>query len=74
MALKHKPSNTVVAKPTCYPRHVSLDCEKDMATEPDLTNSKDNNPVNLVTAYEKTKVLGDADHEVSALYYFSFFI
>ena len=73
MALKCKPSNTAVAKPSCRPHHVSPDREEDKATEPDLTDSEDDNPVDPVTAYEETKVLGDADCEVSAPYY-SFFI
>ena len=75
MALKRKPSNTAVAKPSCRPHHVSPDCEEDKATEPDLTDSEDDdNPVDPVTAYEETKALGDADREVSAPYYSSFFI
>jgi hypothetical protein len=74
MALKCKPSNTAAAKPPCRPRHVSPDREEDMATEPDLTDSEDDNPVDPVIAYEETKALGDADREVSAPYYFSFFI
>ena len=74
MAHKRKPSNTAVAKPPCRPCHVSPDREEDMATEPDLTDSEDDNPVDPVIAYEETKALGDADREVSAPYYFSFFI
>src|SRR6266851_9388281 len=74
MALKRKPSNTAAAKPSCHPHHVSPDREEDKATEPDLTDSEDDNPVDPVTAYEETKALGDADCEVSVPYYSSFFI
>jgi len=73
MALKRKPSNTATGKPSSHPCYASPDHKEDEATEPDLINSEDDNPVNLVTAYEETKVLGDADCEVSAPYY-SFFI
>jgi len=69
MALKHKLSYTATSKPSSHPHHASLDHEldhkEDKATEPNVINSEDNNPVNPVTTYEKTKMLGDADHEVS---------
>ena len=69
MNLKCKPSNTATGKP-CHPCHTSLVYEEDNATEPDATNTKDNDPVNPDIAYEETKALSDADHEVS-LHYFS---
>jgi len=74
IALKHKPSNIAMAKPSCHPYHDSLDHEEDKATEPELTNTDDNNPVNLDTAYKETKALSDADCEVSAHNSSHFFI
>jgi len=74
MALKHKPSNTATAKPSCHPHHDSLDHEEDKATEPELTDTDDDNPIDLDTAYKETKALGDADHEVSAHNSSHFFI
>ncbi|SRR6266851_4272199 len=68
MALKRKPSNLAPDKPSCHPRHASPDHEVDEATEPDLTNSEDNDPVDPDTAYEETKALGDADRDVSVRY------
>jgi hypothetical protein len=71
MALKHKPSNTMSAKPSCHPCYISLDHEVDEATEatePDPTDTEGNDPVDAHAAYEETKVLGDADREVSAHY------
>ena len=65
MALKRKPSNTATGKPSSRPRHASPDHEEDEATEPDLIDSEDDNPVDPVTAYEETKALADADREVS---------
>ena len=68
MALKRKPSNPAPDKPSCRPRHASPDHEVDEATEPDLTDSEDDDPVNPDAAYEETKALGDADREVSTHY------
>jgi hypothetical protein len=68
MALKCKPSNPAPDKPSCHPCHASPDHEVDEATEPDLTNSEDNDPVDPDAAYEETKALGDADRDVSVHY------
>jgi hypothetical protein len=65
MALKHKPSITAMAKPSCHPHHDSPDREEDKATEPELTDTDDDNSVNPDAAYKETKALGDADCEVS---------
>ncbi len=68
MALKRKPSNPAPNKPSCCPHHASLDHKVDKATEPDLTNSEDNNPVDPDAVYEETKALSDADCDVSVCY------
>jgi hypothetical protein len=68
MALKCKPSNPAPDKPSCCPHHASSDYEVNKATEPDLTNSEDDDSVNPDTTYEETKALGDADHDISAHY------
>jgi hypothetical protein len=69
VALKHKPSHIATSKPSSHPRHAFLDHEpdykEDKATEPDLINSEDDNPVNPITAYEETKALGDVDYKVN---------
>ena len=65
MALKRKPSITAMAKPSCHPHHNSPDCEEDKATEPELTDTDDDNSVDPDAAYKETKALGDADREVS---------
>ena len=65
MALKRKPSNQATGKSSCQPHHASLDHKEDEATEPDPTDLDDEDPVDPDTAYEETKALGDADHEVS---------
>src|SRR6266851_5470227 len=57
MALKCKPSNPAPNKPSCCPHHASPDHKVDEATEPDLTDSEDDNPVNPDTMYEETKAL-----------------
>ena len=66
MAHKRKASNTAASKPSCHPHHPSPDDEKDKATEPDPTDSVDDDLVDPDAAYKETKVLGDADREVSA--------
>jgi len=66
MNLKHKPSSSATRKP-CHPHLTSpLHKEDDaIASEPDPTDTEDNNPINPDIAYEETKALGDADHKVS---------
>jgi len=66
MALKRKPSNQATEKPSCRPHYASLDHEEDEATEPDLSDTEDDEPIDPNAAYEETKALGDADQEVSA--------
>ena len=61
MALKCKPSNPSTEKPSCHPCYTSLDHAEDKATEPDLSNTKDNEPIDPDAAYKETKALGDAD-------------
>jgi hypothetical protein len=65
IALKRKPSITAMAKPSCRSHHDSPDREEDKATEPELTDTDDDNSVNPDAAYKETKALGDADHKVS---------
>ena len=66
MNLKRKPSSSATRKP-CHPRLTSPLHEEDdaIASEPDPTNTEDNNPINPDIAYEETKALGDTDREVS---------
>jgi hypothetical protein len=66
---KRKPSDTATGKP-CRPRHTSPVREEDDATEPNPTDTEDEDPVDPDIAYEETRALGDADREVS-LHYFS---
>ena len=66
MAHKRKASNTAAGKPSCRPRHPSPDDEEDEATEPDPTDSVDDDLVDPDAAYKETKALGDADRKVSA--------
>ena len=69
MALKCKSSNTGAGKPSSRPRYVSPDHEEDEATERDPTDgeeSEDDDAVDPDAAYQETKALGDADHEVRA--------
>jgi hypothetical protein len=66
---KHKPSNTATGK-LCHPCHTSPVCEEDDVTEPNPTNTEDEDPVNPDITYKKTRALGNADCEVS-LHYFS---
>jgi hypothetical protein len=67
MALKCKSSNTGASKPSCHPCYTFPDHKEDEATEPDSTDAdgEDNDLVDADAAYKETKVLGDADHEVS---------
>lgn len=62
MALKRKPSNTSLVKPSCRLRQASPEPEE--ATEPDSTDTEDNDLVDPDVAYEETKALGDADRTV----------
>jgi hypothetical protein len=66
MALKCKPSNPATEKPSSRPRYTSPDHEEDEATEPGLSDTEDDEPIDPDAAYEETKALGDADREVSA--------
>ena len=61
---KRKPSDTATGKPRrpCYTSPVR---EEDDATEPNPTDTEDEDPVNPDIAYEETRALGDADREVS---------
>ena len=61
---KRKPSDTATGKP-CRPRYTSPVREEDDATEPNSTDTEDEDPVNPDIAYEETRALGDADREVS---------
>ena len=64
--LKRKPSSSATRKP-CRPCLTSPVHEEDdaIASEPDPTDTEDDNPINPDIAYEETKALGDADCEVS---------
>ena len=69
MALKRKSSNTGAGKPSSHPCYVSPDHEEDEAIECDTMDgeeSEDNDAVDPDAAYQETKALGDADHEVCA--------
>jgi hypothetical protein len=69
MALKHKSSNTGAGKPSSCPHYVSLDHEEDKATEHDPMEgeeSEDDDVVDPDAAYQETKALSDANHEVHA--------
>jgi hypothetical protein len=66
MALKRKPSNPATEKPSCRACYTSPGHEEDEeATEPDLSDTEDDEPIEPEAAYEETKALGDADREVS---------
>ena len=66
MNVKRKPSSSATRKP-CRPHLTSPVHEEDdaIASEPDPTDTEDNNPINPDIAYEETKALSDADREVS---------
>ena len=64
MALKCKLSNTATANPSCCAHQASPGHKEDKATEPEPTNTEDDDPVDPEVAYEEMKALGDADHEV----------
>ena len=68
MALKRKPSNTAIGKCPCCPCLVSLeglDHDEDEATDPNPTDTDNDEPVDPEAVYKETKALGDADCEVS---------
>ena len=63
MALKRKPSNDAIGNPSCCACQASPG-HKEEATEPDPTNTEDEEPVDLGVAYQEMKALSNADHEV----------
>jgi len=64
MALKRKLSNTATANPSCRACQASPRHEEDKATEPEPTDTEDDDLVDPEVAYEEMKALGNADREV----------
>lgn len=73
MALKRKPSNDAIGNPSRRARRASPEHEEE-ATEPDPTDTEDEDPLDPGVAYQETKALGDADREVRVRHFFGILI
>lgn len=68
MTLKRKSSDTALANPPRRLRQASLEREEDRATEPDPTDTEDNDLLDPEVVHEEATALSDADHEVCVVF------